>query len=389
MGDAWPVRPATTFGGVDALLHLARRQLGMDAAAVTRFEGDVCRVRNVSVSTRVDTRTGYTHPRGACACDRVAPTLLVRDASLDPHLGAITTRWTDQVGAIVAVRLTLTDGEPWGVLSVVSSTPRPDLGLDDLQRLEAIGATLLDVLLAEDAQQPTPDVVDDVHDVIAEGGLQVALQPVVHLESGRVFAHEALARFPGSSKPTWAWFQDASIAGVGPMLERAAVERAAELLPRVAGPLSVNLSSETLLQRSFARWASTLPWHRLVVEITEQQPVEDYDRLTGVLDDLRSSGALVAVDDTGSGYSSLRHALSVSPDLVKLDLSLVQRVHADEARQALVAAVCSFSDRIGARVVAEGIETPEDLDCLVSLGVELGQGYLLGRPGLLAAGEAV
>jgi len=384
-GDPWSVPPVETFSGVDALLHLARRQLGMDIAALTRFDGPVCRVRNVSDGRRVGTRTVLTHERATCACDRVDPTLVVHDLRDDPHLADLAGLWGLEIGSLAAVRLTTPDDRPWGVLLVASREPRPDLDDEALHVLGAVGATLVDVLLAEGTGA---DVVDEVHDVVERGALEVVLQPLVHLQTGMVVGHEALTRFPGSAKPTQAWFQDATLGGVGPVLERATVERALDLVPHLNGRLSINLSSETLLEPSFAAWAEELPWHRLILEITEQQPVEDYDRLGEVLTQLRSMGALVAVDDTGSGYSSLRHALAVVPDLVKLDLSLVQRVHADDARPALVAAVCSFAERIGARVVAEGIETPEDLACLVSLGVQLGQGYLLGRPSALATGAA-
>lgn len=387
-GDATPVRPVGTFSGTDALLHLARRQLGADMAAVSRFEGDVCRVRHVAVSSRVGTRVDFPHPRRDCVCDRVEPELVVPDVAGDAQVQHLAAQWRVTIGSLAAVRLTLPDGTPWGVLSVSNREPRPALDADALEPLRALAGMLMDVLLAEEAVEPGGDIFDEVHEVVASGRLEIVLQPLVHLRSRCVVAHEALTRFPDSDKPTWAWFQDASQGGVGPVLERATVERALELLPRLAGRLSVNLSSETLLQRSFAGWAEGLPWHRVVVEITEQQPVEDYERLAVVLDDLRSRGALVAVDDTGSGYSSLRHAIAVSPDLVKLDLSLVQQVHADPAKQAVVAAVCSLAQGMGARVVAEGIETDEDLACLVSLGVQLGQGYLLGRPAVLATGAA-
>lgn len=387
-GDATPVRPVGTFSGVDALLHLARRELAVDIAAVSRFEGDVCRVRHVAVGSRVGTRADFPHPRRDCLCERVDPELVLPDATADAHVARLSQDWRVQIGSLAAIRLCHPDGRPWGVLTVSSREPRPGLDARALERLRAVADTLMDVLLVEEAVEPGGDIFDEVHEVVASGRLEIVLQPVVHLRSGCVVAHEALTRFPHSDKPTWAWFQDASHGGVGPVLERATVERALELLPRVSGRLSVNLSSETLLQRSFAGWAEGLPWHRVVVEITEQQPVEDYERLAVVLDDLRSRGALVAVDDTGSGYSSLRHAIAVSPDLVKLDLSLVQGVHADPAKQAVVAAVCSLATGMGARVIGEGIETREDLDCLVSLGVQLGQGYLLGRPAVVATGAA-
>jgi EAL domain-containing protein (putative c-di-GMP-specific phosphodiesterase class I) len=116
------------------------------------------------------------------------------------------------------------------------------------------------------------------------------------------------------------------------------------------------------------------------VEITEQAQVEDYDELNVALGHLREVGVRIAVDDAGAGYASLRHILRLEPDVIKLDKSLVRNVHRDRPRRALATALISFAAEIGATIVAEGIESAEELDALRDLGVTFGQGYHLARP---------
>ena len=123
---------------------------------------------------------------------------------------------------------------------------------------------------------------------------------------------------------------------------------------------------------------------RLVVEVTEHARVPGYDDLRSVLRPWRRAGVRVAVDDAGAGFASLRHVLNLEPDVLKLDRSIVQDVDSDPRRRALVGCLVGFAGQVQAQVVAEGIETPAELDTLIDLGAELGQGYLLGRPDELA-----
>jgi EAL domain-containing protein (putative c-di-GMP-specific phosphodiesterase class I) len=92
----------------------------------------------------------------------------------------------------------------------------------------------------------------------------------------------------------------------------------------------------------------------------------------------------VAVDDVGAGFASLRHILRLTPDIVKLDLSLTQEIEIDPGRRALTQALVGFAERIGATISAEGIETEAELALLRRLGVDQGQGYYLGYPRALA-----
>lgn len=117
----------------------------------------------------------------------------------------------------------------------------------------------------------------------------------------------------------------------------------------------------------------------IVLELTEHERVDDYNLLREGLDKLGDQVRL-SVDDAGSGFSSLRHVLTLQPHFVKLDLSLVRNIHRDPARQALVAGIEYFATETQSRLIAEGIETDEEMEALQRLDVELGQGYLLGRP---------
>ena len=119
--------------------------------------------------------------------------------------------------------------------------------------------------------------------------------------------------------------------------------------------------------------------HPVVLEITEHVAIDDYDALRGVLKDLGPSIRL-AVDDAGAGYASFRHILELAPDYVKIDIGLVRNVNIEPARQALIAGMGYLAVKRGLHLIAEGIETREELDALRALDVPYGQGFLLGVP---------
>jgi len=120
----------------------------------------------------------------------------------------------------------------------------------------------------------------------------------------------------------------------------------------------------------------------LVVELTEHQAVEDYGQLDGALERLRAHGVRVAVDDVGSGFASFRHVTRVKPEILKLDRSLVCGIDEDPVRQSLASAIVAFARDVDAIVVSEGIESGDELSCLMDLAVGCGQGFYLGRPAL-------
>lgn len=116
------------------------------------------------------------------------------------------------------------------------------------------------------------------------------------------------------------------------------------------------------------------------MELTERLAVDEYAPLLAALEPLRGCGLRIAIDDTGSGFASMRHVLQLRPDIIKLDRSLIAGLDRDPAQQALGAAMVEFAHDIGAQIVAERIETPAELATVTQLGMTSGQGYFQGRP---------
>ena len=119
---------------------------------------------------------------------------------------------------------------------------------------------------------------------------------------------------------------------------------------------------------------------RVVLEITERASLATSPELTDRLARLRALGFRIAVDDIGAGYSGLTSFTELMPEVVKIDMSLVRDVHVSALKQRTIAALCRLCHEVGALVVGEGVETVEERDCLVGLGCDLLQGYLIGRP---------
>ncbi len=144
--------------------------------------------------------------------------------------------------------------------------------------------------------------------------------------------------------------------------------------------LAVNLSPETVTSAPCRDILAAVPGNRLVIEITEDAPVDDYDAVNEALGGVRTQGGQLAIDDAGAGFASLRHILRLNPDIIKLDLTLTRGIDTDRRRRALASALITFASEIGASIVAEGIETRAELDAPRDLGVAYGQGYYLARP---------
>jgi EAL domain-containing protein (putative c-di-GMP-specific phosphodiesterase class I) len=222
-----------------------------------------------------------------------------------------------------------------------------------------------------------------VETLLRDGGPSIVVQPIVELATGITVGAEALARFPdsGGSGPE-SWFADATAVGLGVELELAAVERALATLDRLPADLylSLNASPAALGSPRLIELLTEGPADRLVLELTEHVAVGDYDVLAGPLNRLRYAGVRLAVDDAGSGFASLQHILNLAPDIIKLDHSLVRDVDTDPARASLAGCLVLFADRIGATLVAEGIEADQERATLQGLGVRYGQGFHLGVP---------
>jgi EAL domain-containing protein (putative c-di-GMP-specific phosphodiesterase class I) len=214
----------------------------------------------------------------------------------------------------------------------------------------------------------------------------LVFQPVVDLQRGHTAGYEALARFQGPpmARPD-EWLDAARAHGYADRLEETLVTAALD--HRASLPancfLSVNVTPAAILAPALqAAFMAHRPLDGVVIELTEQVDIEDYEALNLALAPLRKAGAIVAVDDAGSGYASLRRIMRVRPDFVKVDREFVSGIDQDDAKSAVVETLGAFASRLDAWLVAEGVERQEELDELIRLGVPLAQGLALGRPSL-------
>ncbi len=118
----------------------------------------------------------------------------------------------------------------------------------------------------------------------------------------------------------------------------------------------------------------------MILEVTERTSLVPSQTLTTRLARLRKLGFRIAVDDIGAGYSGLTSFTELMPEIVKIDMSLVRDVHLSALKQRTIAALCKLCHEVECKVVGEGVETIDERDCLIGLGCDLLQGYLLGRP---------
>jgi PAS domain S-box-containing protein len=216
--------------------------------------------------------------------------------------------------------------------------------------------------------------------VIARRAFRPVFQPIVELASNEIVGYEALTRFTDGANPE-VIFTDASAVGLGVELEMATLQgalAAAEALPPSVW-LNLNASPELILAGEPLRSLLAGSRRRLVLEVTEHAAIADYPAFRAAMDAFGPEVEF-AVDDAGTGFASLRHIVELHPTFVKLDRSLMAGLESDDARQAMIVGLCHFAHVTGCRLIVEGIETDRELAVLRALTIELGQGYLLGRP---------
>jgi EAL domain-containing protein (putative c-di-GMP-specific phosphodiesterase class I) len=229
-------------------------------------------------------------------------------------------------------------------------------------------------------------VRDRIEQVLTGTGLTIVLQPIVSLSSRKIVTVEALARFaPPPERGPDRWFAEAASVGLGRPLELCAIKRALSILPELPEPLrmAVNAGPDTFCSPELLILLEASTPTRVVVELTEHVGIEDIPALHRACKALRTLGAEVAIDDTGTGFASLSLVLEVAPEFIKLDRELTGNIDLDPVRRALARALVAFGNETGAEVIAEGIETAAELDVLIDLGISYGQGFYLGRPGSL------
>ena len=227
--------------------------------------------------------------------------------------------------------------------------------------------------------------------LIEQQSFDIHFQPIVAIDQASIFGFEALTRGPADSvlHSPLVLFETAARLGRLVELERLIVRRAVARFKELAlpGQLFLNVTADTLLAalgrvQDLAAGLDQLglPSSRVVVELTETRPIEDFAQLDSVLVELRSHGFRVALDDLGEGFASLKRWMQMRPDFVKIDRHFIDGIAQEPLKQQFVRSIIEMAGTSGCQVVAEGLEQETDLNVLRRLGISLCQGYLFARP---------
>jgi diguanylate cyclase (GGDEF)-like protein len=239
-----------------------------------------------------------------------------------------------------------------------------------------------------------------IAEVLEQGLIRPVFQPIVDLASGGTLGYEGLIRPvpPAPYADPTSMFADAETSGHVVPLDLACFESIVAAAAKMPDELflSVNMSPRTIEAPEFSAPALCnilarydFPPDRLVIELTEHQPIADLDRVRHKLEACRTTGMRLAADDLGAGNSGLRLLSDLRFDVVKVDLGLIQRSSTSAPSSAVVGSIVAFATRTGALVIGEGVEREDQVEQLTQLGVSAAQGFLFSRPGPLPdwAGE--
>ncbi|MDX2220584.1 MAG: EAL domain-containing protein [Burkholderiales bacterium] len=242
---------------------------------------------------------------------------------------------------------------------------------------------------------PPPIPCDDCQCDAALGfQFEFAFQPIVDLSTGRVFAQEALVRGPGgeSAASVLSAVNDSNRYKFDQACRVKAVKGAKRLgIDTLDQYVSINFlpnavyEPERCIRTTLeAAKASEFPLSRIIFEVTEVEKIQDRAHLAGIIKAYKTFGFLTAIDDFGAGYSGLNLLAEYQPDLIKIDMELVRGIESSRPKRAILSGILSVCEELGIRVIAEGIETRAERDCLLDAGIELMQGYFFAQPAFRA-----
>lgn len=391
MGPA-PAATATLPSRVEVVQELvasARDHLGMDLGYLSELTLDTQVVQTVDGDPRpFGLEPGARVPLEETYCLRLIQGRLpnlVPDTGKNPVTRDLPATSDSGLGSYVAVPVHTPRGRLHGTLCAVSRGPAQHLAARDVEFLRVL-AVLLGRYVEGGPQPGTSQASRParIRRTIETGEVAVVFQPIVSLASGRAVGVECLSRFPDGAPPP-IWFREAERLGMGIDLERTAVRAATRQLRDIPPDmyLSVNASPEFIRSGALEDELGGCELSRLVVEVTEHAAVDNYGEVRAALEPMRQRGARLAIDDVGAGFASFRHIISLAPEVIKLDVSLTRDLPTDPARSALAETIGSFASRVGAQVVAEGLEQLTTVAALRDLGLDYGQGHVFARPGPL------
>ena len=233
--------------------------------------------------------------------------------------------------------------------------------------------------------------VEELYKILERKAIYPVFQPIVNLQTGEVVGYEALSRI--NKQDTNLMISDlfviAEQMGCVWKLEKLCRNKALKVAadkPEKA-KIFFNVDGNIIQDKSFIQGFTNrkaakagVPASDIVFEITERSDIENYQILQQIMNHYANQGYEIALDDVGAGYSGLNRVVNTSPNYLKADIELVRDIHKDKKKELMMKFLLQYCNATGIILIAEGIETDAELECLHRLGVHYGQGYFLGRP---------
>lgn len=370
------------------MLAVIREHMGMDVAFISEFTNGQRNFRYVdSPYPDQPVQEGGGNPLEDTYCQRVIDGRLpelIPDVSLNKEAQELPATAAVPVGAHLSVPIKLSDGSLYGTLCCFSFQPNTSLDERDLGMMRAFSVIAADQVERDTKQrQERNEITARINAVLSSDAISMVYQPIYNVAKEALVGFESLARFSMAPVRTPdVWFKEASQVGLDVPLEIQAIKLALPLIERLPSDcyLSVNMSPKLLLDAEVRSVLEEWPAEQIVIELTEHSIIERYEDIAEALEPLRDRGIRLAVDDAGAGYASFRHILSLSPDIVKLDMSITRNIDTDHRRRALAVGLIAFAEATNTKIIAEGVETKAEMAMLRQLGVNKAQGYFLGKP---------
>ncbi|MFT6371530.1 MAG: EAL domain-containing protein (putative c-di-GMP-specific phosphodiesterase class I) [Gammaproteobacteria bacterium] len=373
---------------LNKLTAVVRKHFDMEVAFISEFINQKRVIKNVdSKNNTVPLTVGYSDPLDKTYCKKIVDNELpniIHNTQNNDITNNLAVTEALLIGSYIGVPITLSNGIVYGTLCSYKSSPDETLNQRDLSFINAI-ADIASVLIEKniEIELKQKKIKTKILSILDQNKIDIYYQPIFSLESNKITGYEALSRFNATPyRSPDIWFREASQVGLGEELEILAIQNTIAGIGEFKEDIyiSINTSPKHVLNGAIAHVLDGVDLKRIVLEVTEHEPISNYSDFRKALDPLRKQGLQLAIDDAGSGYSSFKHILELEADIIKLDINLIQNINSSHKKYLLATALCEFSKAINCTIVAEGVVTVEELNSLKDLGVARVQGYLLGRP---------
>jgi EAL domain-containing protein (putative c-di-GMP-specific phosphodiesterase class I) len=378
--------------GIAKALHAVRKHLNMEIGFISEFMGDSRVFRYVDAGTdNPPIHAGQSMSMQDGYCLKVVNGDLpemIPDTALVPAAMAIPATTQLPIGSHMSVPIRMSNGAVYGTFCCFSALPDRSLNERDLNVMRTVAdlvAWQVETSASEAASKA--GTTQQIQSAIARREPEIVYQSIFRLKDGSPFGAEALARFSREpALPPERWFEKAGMVGLRTNLEIAAVTNAITgyevcWAGKPSSRLAVSVSAATVIARDLVPIISLSHYERLILEVTSVDASVNVEKLDKALAPLRAAGIMVAACGVGSEYTGLTQVLRLRPDIIKLDVDLTKNIDGDSLKRTLAAAVAEHATEIGCMVLAEGIDSQAELTTLTELGIDLGRGNFLVRPG--------